>query len=403
MRRTRNDEAGVALVFAVFGVAALGLVVASALLVGSSDIRAGRNYRGAAQIHFVAESGISEAVQAINGIGVVNFQNEIANQWSTLFGTGTNGFGPFAGFTYSVSASASGTDPANLGRLVATADGPEGVHNVVVANVRRTQIPSAGPGALYLANNNPTDSTFRGDNFSIDGNDHMYTGGLASPNNPVPGLSTRSDQNTQEAINSLNDTQRDDIRGLGFQLGPPTVPSVLTSPNAPDISQMNQMIDDILARGAVTDYPDGQINGNSTFGGTGTNGEPPPQVTHFTNSNGITIKGNGNASGAGIMIVEGDLTIQGTFEFKGLILVRGRTNVQTDPSLTDVIGNGTIYGSLWTQDINLIVGGSAIIHYSTQALTLANQAQGGGPLPSPITVSSLADCAQIPAGTGGCP
>ena len=111
MRRARNDEAGVALVFAVFGVAALGLVVASALLVGSSDIRASRNYRGASQIHFVAESGISEAVQAINSLGVINFQNEIANQWGTLFGTGTKGFGPFAGFSYAVSATASATDP----------------------------------------------------------------------------------------------------------------------------------------------------------------------------------------------------------------------------------------------------------------------------------------------------
>ena len=38
-----------------------------------------------------------------------------------------------------------------------------------------------------------------------------------------------------------------------------------------------------------------------------------------------------------------------------------------------------------------------------KALALANQAQGGGALPSPITVSSLADCAQVPAGVGGCP
>jgi hypothetical protein len=403
MRRARNEEAGVALVFAVFGVAVLGLVVASSLLVGSSDIRASRNYRGASQIHFVAESGITEAVQAINGFGIVNFQNEIANQWGTLYGTGTHSFGPFNGFTYSVSAAAAGADPANLGQLVATADGPEGVHNVVVANVRRTQIPSAGPGALYLANNQPTDATFQGDNFAVDGNDHMYTGGLASPNNPIPGLSTRTDQNTQEAINSLSDNQKDNIRGMGFQTGPPAVPSVLTAPNAPSISQMDQMINDILARGGVVNYADNQINGNNTFGGTGTNGEPPPQVTHFTSNDGVTIRGNGNASGAGIMIVEGDLTISGTLEFKGLILVRGRTNVQSDPSLTDVIGNGTIYGSLWTQDINLIVGGSALVYYSTQALALANQSQGGGALPSPVSVSSLADCTLIPAGTGGCP
>ena len=62
MRRARNDEAGAALVFAVFGVAALGLVVASALLVGSSDIRASRNYRGASQI------------QAVNAVMILAFK-----------------------------------------------------------------------------------------------------------------------------------------------------------------------------------------------------------------------------------------------------------------------------------------------------------------------------------------
>src|SRR3989442_9263373 len=51
-----------------------------------------------------------------------------------------------------------------------------------------------------------------------------------------------------------------------------------------------------------------------------------------------------------------------------------------------VIGNATIYGSLWTQDIDLNVGGSAVVNYSTQALALANQVGGTHPLPSPLKV-----------------
>ena len=128
-----------------------------------------------------------------------------------------------------------------------------------------------------------------------------------------------------------------------------------------------------------------------------------PQITHFTASGGVTIKGNGNASGAGIMIVEGDLTIQGTLQFKGLVLVRGRTNVVQDPSETDITGNVTVYGSLWTQDVNLVVGGSAIVDYSSNALQLANQVGGSGTLPAALVVTSLADCAQLPAGVNGCP
>jgi hypothetical protein len=386
------------MVISLFTLMVFIVVCATSTLIAGSDIRATRDARGGSQAHFVAESGISEALQRINAPGVVNFQNDVVGQWAATWGGGTHGFGPVSGYTYTVTPVASATDPTNAGQLIATANGREGVHNVVVANVVRSDIPSTAPGAIYLATDQATDTTFKGDAFSIDGNDHNYTGG-AGPAPPVPGLSTRNDANRLEALSSLTAQEKDNVRGLGFSPGPPAItPSILTSPAAPSISQMNQIIDDLLARSGVVPYPDNQINGPATFG---TNNAP--QITHFTSGDGITIKGNGNASGAGIMIVEGDLTIQGNLSFNGLILVRGRTNVQSDPSLTDVIGNATVYGSLWTQDINLIVGGSAIVNYSTQALALANQVPGTHPLPSPLKVLSLADCGQMPSGVGGCP
>jgi len=68
-----------------------------------------------------------------------------------------------------------------------------------------------------------------------------------------------------------------------------------------------------------------------------------------------------------------------------------------------VTGNATFYGSLWTNDLNLRVGGSAVAKYSSAALSLANAVGGGGALPAPLQVTSLVDCAQLPAATGGCP
>ena len=378
---------------ALFTLMAFIVATATSTLMASADIVATREARGASQVHFVAESGIAEALQRVNGPGVVNFQNDVVGQWATTWGsTAPRGFGPVSGYTYTVTPVASATDPSNAGQLIATANGRESVHNVVVANVVRSDIPSTAPGAIYLANNQPTSTTFKGDAFSVDGNDHNYTGG-AGPAPPVPGLSTRNDANTQEAIASLTDQEKDNIRGLGFSFSPLT-PSIMTSPAAPSIAEMDQIIDDLLARPGVVPYGDNQINGNATFGTTAT-----PQITHFTNTGGVTIKANGNSSGAGIMIVEGDLTIQGDLNFKGLILVRGKTSVQ----VTDVIGNATVYGSLWTQDIDLVVGGSAIVDYSTQALALANQVAGGHALPSPLKVISMADCGMMPSGVGGCP
>jgi len=386
------------MVISLFTLMVFIVVCATSTLIAGSDIRATRDARGGSQAHFVAESAIAESLQRVNAAGVVNFQNDVVGQWAATWGAGTHAFGPVSGYTYTVTPVASATDPTNAGRLIATANGRESAHNVVVANVVRSDIPSTAPGAIYLATDQTTDTTFQGDNFKIDGNDHDMGGG-AGPAPPVPGLSTRNDANRLEALSNLDLGQRDNIRGLGFSLGPPTItPSILTSPAAPSILQMNQMIDDLLARSGVVTDNDPMINGRSDFGTT-----DAPQITHFTHPTGITVKASGDARGAGIMIVEGDLTIQGNLEFDGLILVRGRTNVEADPSQSIVTGSATVYGSLWTQDINLIVGGHAIVYYSTAALALANQVPGSHPLPSPLKVTSLADCGQLPSGVGGCP
>lgn len=388
----REGQEGIALVMGLMGIAILLMVASSALMVGGSSIRATRNYRSASQAHFVAESGISHALQVIDGPGVIHFQNDVVNNWAAMFGTASKTFAPLGGFTYTVSVAA-GANPANNGRIVATASGPEGSRNVVVANVIRSNTPSTSPGAIYLSTDQTSNSTFNGNAWQVDGNDHNYTGGMG-PGAPVPGLSTRNDTNTQEALGSLNSAQMDNVTGLGYSVGPPITPSVKTSPAAPTTAQLNQMITDLLAKPGVVVNNNNSIEGNQVMGTT-----LIPQITYFSNDQ-VEIKANGNVSGAGIMIINGDLTIKGNLNFKGLILVKGRTNVVGD---TEVTGNATIYGSIWTNDVSLVVGGSAIVNYSTQALALANNVAGGGALPSPVIVTSLADCSQVPTGTGGCP
>ena len=398
-RRPKRRDRGMVLVMALFTMAALLVAATGALLVGSSDIRATRNYRGAAQVHFAAESAILDALQTVNGPGVVNFQAEIVNNWTTLWGASSRNFGPFSGFTYHVSVS-SGANPANDGRFVATATGIEGVKNVVVANVTRSNVPSTAPGAIYLVNDAPTNATFNGNAFTVDGNDHRFAGGMGTAP-PVPGISTRNATNTTETITSLSATQDDNVTGLGFSMGPPIVPSVWTSPVAPTTTQLNQIITDILARrGNPPNPPDdntGNINGNQVYG-TPAN----PQITHLTASN---VRMNGNATGCGIMIVEGDLKVLGTFSFNGLILVRGVTTIGDDVigGLTQVGGNATLYGSIWSENLSLKVTGSAIVNYSSQALAYANQASNYTQLPAMLKVTAIADCTQVMPGVGGCP
>jgi len=393
-RSARRGERGMALVLTLFAIATLLMVAAAGLNIGSSSVQATRNFRGASRVHMAAEAGISEALQIINGPGVVHFKNDVVTPWGGIYGSQNKTFSPHTGFTYYVTPVSSLANPTNKGQLVAKAYGPEGEFNAVVATVLRSNVPATAPGAIYLATDQATDAGFQGNAFAVDGNDHNYTGGYG-PNAPVPGISTRNASNTQETLTSLSSQQKDNVTGLGFSNGPPIVPSVSTSPAAPTAAQLSTMINDILADPMVVTMASNNVNGMVTFGTTAA-----PQITYFSNTGGTTIKGNGNASGAGILIVEGDFTIQGSLEFKGLILVRGKTNVEAD---TTVTGNATVYGSIWTSDVNLSVGGSAIVYYSTQALALANQVVPTGAMPAPVKVTQIADCALVAAGVGGCP
>src|SRR5262245_39915867 len=110
LRRTRRGERGIALVFVTFAIAALLVAVSGALVTGAANSRATTNYRAASDVHFVAESGISHAIQNINATGTVHFKNEIVDDWSNRFGTDAK-TGPSANYTYTVAAVQNNVNP----------------------------------------------------------------------------------------------------------------------------------------------------------------------------------------------------------------------------------------------------------------------------------------------------
>jgi hypothetical protein len=130
--------------------ATLLLTAATAFLVGSADVRYAQLPRRLAG-PLRRRVRIAHAVQVVNGIGIINFENEVAANWVTVFGNGTKTFGPIAGYTYQVAAIADAGDPANWSLRV---DGqrPEAC-NVVVARIERENIPNTAPGALSPQDN----------------------------------------------------------------------------------------------------------------------------------------------------------------------------------------------------------------------------------------------------------
>lgn len=396
-RRTR--ERGIALVFAVFAIAALLVAITGALVTSSANTKAAWNYKAVSQAHYVAESAISHALQTINAVGCINYQNEIVNNWSTMFGTTAKTFTPLSGYTYTVT-NAVGATPASTGVLVATATQTDANNNVlatntVVANIIRDNNPSTAPGAIYLADDSNTNATFTGNSFIIDGNDHTLTGGQGTGIS-IPGISTRNATNTAEAISSLTSAERDNVQGYGYNgSSSPITPSITTSPSAPTVTQINQMVSDMNTAGTTVPCGCTQVN-NSCGCNYGNPYANPPvcQVTAFGAGQDIQIKNTGNVDGCGVMIVNGNLDVQGTITFRGLIIVKGTLSVS---------GNALVYGSVWTEGVNMSVGGNGQIYYSSQAMQLANNVYPTGTIAAPMKLYSMADCAELGSGVGGCP
>ncbi len=392
-RRGRRER-GIGLVMATFVISALLVAITGALMTGAANSRAATNYRAATQAHFVSESDISRAMQTINAIGAVNYQNEIVNNWSTMWGTSAKSFTSTPLYSYQYTVTNTGT--ANTGQLVATATQTDISNNAivatnsVVANIVRDNNPSTAPGAIYLATDSNTNAIFVGNSFAIDGNDHTLSGG-AGTGISIPGISTRNATNTNEAEGSLSTVQLDNVQGYGYNgSSSPITPSITTSPSAPTIAQIQQMINDI----PLTSVPCSSPINNSCNYDFGDASATPPTCKAMVMSGDTQIKNNGNVTGCGVLVVTGNFDIQGTVTFRGLIIVKGQLTVT---------GNATVYGSVWTEGVTLDVGGNGQVYYSSQAMQLANNVFPTGTINAPMKIVSMADCSDLGAGVGSCP
>jgi hypothetical protein len=378
--------------FASFLMLLLLLSLGGASLVQSTiDLRATSHYRTGVQALMAAESGALHGLSSVNQHGgVFNFKTEVVDVWSTstkLLGPGRHTMLSDPGSGYRVTVEADATNPQDFGYIVGSGWGPLQAARVVALRVQRSAIVGS-PGAIYVFEDNPITLTPKGNEFGIHGEDHYADGQIRIGGSDAPAISTRNDAVAQKIIDSINASGRaDQFTGLGM------VPSVMAT-GGPSIDDVNKVINDILAKtpycGATpaancTYRNNKQVFNNSATDFLSTLSSPnTPMVMELTNTNGVSI--NGNLNGTGILIVDGPLNINGSMNFKGLIIARQGFQNST------LNGNASIQGSLWTNAQNLVVGGSLVVDYSVQALQFANNAGLGGGLggnlPKPLKVVS---------------
>lgn len=363
-RKTLGDQRGITLVFTLLVLFTLLSLTVASLLATTSDVKISSNYQTGVQALLAAESGILHAQQRIDELGVVSFQNDIVANWGSVFGSGAVTVQGYPLLSYTVTAANDPAHPTNTSDymlLQASGQAPNESQRSVAAALQVTSAFS--PGAIYLPGDG-VNPNFNGNQFLVDGFDTNLDGTL-NPNGNVPGIATLAQAAADAVTGALSAQQADNVIGQGG------VPSVKTANGFTSDQLLTEIVPAILGTpGVVTDPT---LNGSDLFGTA-----LAPQITHFTGDVNIT----GNLSGTGVLIVDGGLTISGSSTFTGLIIVQGTTEITT------LLGNTTILGALWTTDLQLTVGGSASMTYSSQALALVNGLFSTNVLPKHVKLVS---------------
>ena len=357
MRNLAKDQHGTTFVFVLvflFGFLALAI---GGLGSATSALRVSRNYQAATQAMVCAESGLLHAQQLIDRTGVIRFNVDILPRWSALWGAGAVAMPGSPDCAYTVTTAQDAVNPVDFMVATSTGTGADGATRTVRARLTLGNVFS--PGAIYLPDPGVS-STFNGDKFLVDGNDTNLDGS-PGPAGAIPGIATSTSGAASAVSGALSSTQEDNVIGLGGDA------SVLPA-SGPDVNRINtEIIPAITSQLGVLTNP--LIVGGDVFGTL-----LVPQITYFTSS----VHLSGNVSGAGILVVDGGLTMNGNLDFTGLILVRGTTQITT------ASGNSTILGAIWTTDLELTVAGSASVTYSRQALELVNAIGTGNHLPQRV-------------------
>ena len=217
------------------------------------------------------------------------------------------------------------------------------------------------PGAMYLSSGTVAGlkkNAITG-SIEINGMDHDLDGNLIATAPIQPGIAVDGADQQTAVIDMIQKNHLDNVIGSGG------TPSVVVVNNTVDWTEYAQLL---------ADNPDILINTQEKMDSILGKKEPwgtidNPKVT-FINGD-IQLVNSLTAEGCGILVVNGNLKISGTFEFKGLVIAYKSTSI--DMILT---GQGSIWGGMVVagEQINIQVGiGNFESFYSKQALDLVKK------------------------------
>jgi hypothetical protein len=229
--------------------------------------------------------------------------------------------------------------------ITALAVTPSGSRRMVQMEAAQDQLDFNAPAALTLDGTSDSFAGGNSNNYSIDGNNHTGCGVTTTGGTPVPAVGvstgTKGTPNTGEVstvINGIPNGRVGNYTGAGTTPDVENVSSSYTSAinSEYDLSTVTGL--ENMASAVKTSVTQPVITGPASYSGPAaalSSTATSPQVVYVNGD--LTLTGNGN--GYGILVVTGTLTVKGTVQWNGLVLVIGQGNLQMD-------GTNTFYGAV---------------------------------------------------------
>jgi hypothetical protein len=368
MKRILRDERGMALAVAIFALVVVGAMVAGAFFAGTQEQRVGENQRRVQQSFGVAEAGVQE--HALNWVPDQMNRRPQYPQDSVAIGPNAvapGGTGRYGGYSYRLGPNVflldvTGLDTRSYGGSIAGGGG---------ARQRIGLIARIAPIEFGIRASLTTQGSVNvGGNAEIDGADQ----------NPWPSCDPAGP--TQAGVRVRGGTV-DTTGGSGAVYGNPPVVNDATISDSSFTTFGGSTYTQLASRATIA-MAGGNINTDPVV----TNGACDKTVlTNWGDPHNPTapcgnyfpiihVSGDlfiNNTQGQGILLIDGNLTINGSWDFYGVVIIQGELKTAGGGTADAHIWGGVMArnADLSTENLN----GHATLNFSSCAILAALQAQ----------------------------
>jgi hypothetical protein len=373
MKRILRDERGMALAVAIFALVVVGALVAGAFFAGTQEQRVGENQRRVQTSFGVAEAGAQERVLSWDPATMNKrpLYCNCAGGDSVAIGPNLqapNGTGSYGGYSYKVGPNlflidVTGRDRTSAAGAIAGGGG---------ARQRIGMITRIAPIDFGIhASLTTQGSVNMGGNATVNGGDQIPVG-WTSCDPPGPAQAGVRDQG-----GNVTETGNANVTGTPPVVNDPTITNnTFTTFGGATYAQLAARATLVIPAGNYSTAP--VVTGGAcdktvlTNWGDGMNpGQPCSTyfpIIHATGT--ITLN---NTQGQGILLADADVTIQGSYQFFGIVIIQGDLKTA---------GGGTtdahFWGGVMARNADLSdqsLSGNATLNFSSCAILTALQAQ----------------------------